>query len=887
MPLETPQPQTRNLQSSVRGRLIASVGLCLLVVLSYLPVVALGLTTNPLYFDSGLATQITKGPLPGTPSIDPNVGHTTQALGRLSANEWLRGNVPWWNPYAGVGLPLAAEMQSESFFLPFVLLLHFEKGIIYLHLVLQIIAGLGTLALLLQLRLGVVAAFLGGLLYAFNGTFAWFGHGGIMPLPFLPFLLLGIEKSFQTAGEKKRGGWALIALAIAYSIYSGFPETAYINGLLALSWAVLRCFAIAPHYRWAFVTKVITGGVAGILLSGPLLIPFFEYLQHSAVSHNNFSDAGLPKSSLLQLVLPYVYGPINAFIGADQRNELLVDWGNIGGYFGVTLVFLALLGLRKDAHERGLRILLMICAALLVARSVNFVGTNALFRLIPGMNFVAVFRYGSAASEMAFAILAAFAVDDWRRGAGLTKTRVLASAAATSFFVLIGFVFAKPLIGRMLSMGKVYRPWLIGSLLCAGLLLVCATILCAGAPNAKRVALLLAVVSTECIGMYALPLLSGLRGASIDSSSVAFLRSHLGHQRAYALGTMHPNYGSYFQVPFINYLSLPVSDTWVNHIRRKLDPDIDGVVFSGDYPGPLTARGTALRMNRAEFEGTGVRYVIAPHETDPFANRIVIPHQPDGNRAIFLGQNRQVSGTLPKPRNTVGVVEKMAVLVGLDAGQATGVLHLQICSDGACSAGHRELAGGTDNAPLTVTLDHPLAIRVDSPLSYKLTQTGAQHPAAIWMWPAKGSGANATLPDGQQMEAMPDVSLSMRTSAGEPKPVFQSMSADIFELRNAAPYFQVANGGCSLIVESRTSVQTWCRVPDTLIRRELFYPGWRTTVNGRTAGLGAQSIFQALTLPSGHSHVEFQYRPTHLTSALIAAFSGLVMLLAGTERRLA
>ncbi len=748
--------------------------------------------------------------------------------------------------------------------------------------------GLGTLALLRQLGLGFVAAFAGGVIYAFNGTFAWFGHGGIMPLPFLPYLLLGIEKSFQTATEEKRGGWALIALAIAYSIYSGFPETAYVNGLLALSWAVVRCFAILPRYRWAFASKVMAGGVAGILLSGPLLIPFFEYLQHSAVSHNNFSQAALPKSSLLQLFLPYVYGPIDAFIGADPSNELLVDWGNIGGYFGVTLVFLALLGLRKDGRQRGLRILLMIWAVLLVARSINFLREQMLlFRLIPGMNFVAVFRYGSAASEMAFAILAAFAINDWWRGESLTKARVLAAAAATTFFVLISFVFAKPLIGRLLLMGKAYSPWLVGSVLCAGLLLICAMILCSGTPNPKRAVLLLAVVAAECMGMYALPLLSGLRGASIDSSPLAFLRSHLGRQRAYALGAMHPNYASYYELPFINHLSLPVSDDWVKYIRAKLDPDIDPVTFSGDYPGPLTARGTALRTNQAAFEEAGVRYIIAPHQSDPFANRIGIPHQPDGNRAIFLGENRKISGTLPKPQSAIGAVERVAVLVGLDGGQATGALHLQLCSEAACSVGRRELAGGSDNSPLTVTLDHPLAIRADSPLSYTLTQTEAQHPVAIWVWPAKGSGAIATLEDGQRMEGMPDVSLTMSTGAQQSKPIFESTSADIFELPKAAPYFQVANGGCKVVIESRSSVKTSCQTPDTLIRRELFYPGWRATVNGRITELRAVSIFQALDLPAGQSLVEFQYRPTHLTSASAAGLLGLVMLLAGTARRLA
>src|SRR4051794_10576785 len=84
-------------------------------------------SADPRYFISGLSVGRPNSLLPGLPGwIDPHAGLTMQSLGGLAAANWLSGIIPWWNPYSGLGLPLAAEMQPGAFFLPFVLLLSLE-----------------------------------------------------------------------------------------------------------------------------------------------------------------------------------------------------------------------------------------------------------------------------------------------------------------------------------------------------------------------------------------------------------------------------------------------------------------------------------------------------------------------------------------------------------------------------------------------------------------------------------------------------------------------------------------------------------------------------------------------------------------------------------------
>ena len=75
--------------------------LILLPFLVELPLAVLGLSTNPIWFDSAAVIGTHGGLLSGLPYIDPNEGFTTQALGHLAAEDWLHGVIPWWNPYWG------------------------------------------------------------------------------------------------------------------------------------------------------------------------------------------------------------------------------------------------------------------------------------------------------------------------------------------------------------------------------------------------------------------------------------------------------------------------------------------------------------------------------------------------------------------------------------------------------------------------------------------------------------------------------------------------------------------------------------------------------------------------------------------------------------------
>ncbi len=246
----------------------ALLGIAIIPLVVALPELAGLLHDNPLIYLSDAARNVRGGWLPGYPYIDPNDAYTTQALGRLVATDWWHGLIPWWNPYSGVGLPLAAEYQPAAFF-PLTLLLRFPGGMIWVHLLLQILAGWGAYALLRQLGVRRLAALTGGILFAQNGTLAWFAHASAGPVPFLPWVLLGIERAVAKASLRDPFGWRMLAVAIAMMLLAGFPETAYICGLFALAWSVLRLAQYKSGCRLSVMWRILLGGGNGVALAAP------------------------------------------------------------------------------------------------------------------------------------------------------------------------------------------------------------------------------------------------------------------------------------------------------------------------------------------------------------------------------------------------------------------------------------------------------------------------------------------------------------------------------------------------------------------------------------------------------------------------------------------
>jgi hypothetical protein len=198
-----------------------------------------------------------------------------------AARQWNDGQVPLWNPWKRVGMPLLADTTAGALYpgnIPF-LFADNEKSDSHLWALAQVAvinAVLGGLFLYVFLRvLGLtsVAAVFGGLVFSCCGTMEWFAGWYIQiqsSVVWLPLVLAAVH-SAHGAGM---AWWTTIgALAVALQFFAGFPETSFYTGVIAITYAAT--LAVSRHSLGPLV-GVTAIYVVGLLLSSIQLLPSLE-----------------------------------------------------------------------------------------------------------------------------------------------------------------------------------------------------------------------------------------------------------------------------------------------------------------------------------------------------------------------------------------------------------------------------------------------------------------------------------------------------------------------------------------------------------------------------------------------------------------------------------
>ena len=604
----------RSLGFSVGRRLspdvCALLAVVAVVVVAQLPYLLGFFDPNPLGVTSGLVSPANYSPglLRGYPTADPNDGFVSQALGHRASLDLLGGHLPWWNPYEGTGAPLAGETQSAALFPP-TLLTRLGDGQVYEHMFLEIVAGLSTYLLLRRIFVNRWASAAAAIAFALNGTFAWYYAPNVNPVAFLPLLLLGIELAYAASVAGRRGGWWVIAAAGALSVYAGFPEVAYIDGLLGLCWFAWRCSCVGRNRLMVLVRKSATGVIVGTLLSAPLLIASFGYFTRADLaSHGGGGPATfhLPLQVLPQLVLPYVYGPI--FASSSPAHA----WD--GGYLSASLVLFALIGLFSKGR-RGLRFALVVWIVLALAR---IYGQPPLLGdvlgVFPGMSRVAFYRYAFASLELAVVVLAALGLDVVARGL-YTRRRVL-WIGLTSFVIVALAALAAWRVSHEVEGGLRLHSYFGVSVVCGAAIVLVGVSAALVRNSGIRTPLVALLVVAETLVLFAIPEGSAPRHVHVDRAPIDFLQRHLGNSRVFTLGPLQPNYGSYFGIGSLNVNDIPIPEAFSKYVHARLDPVVQPHVFVGTYGGgrPTSAPSPEdeLLKNLAGYRAAAVAYVLVP-----------------------------------------------------------------------------------------------------------------------------------------------------------------------------------------------------------------------------------------------------------------------------------
>jgi hypothetical protein len=585
-----------------------AIALIVLVVLVANGMYVFGLANNdPISWTAGISHHLCHITC-GRPAIDPNVGFVTQTLGHEAAMDILHGHFPWWTYTQGLGQPLAGEMQSAALF-PLTLLFALSSGLVWFHVSLEIIAGISTYFLARRLSLPVFFATFAGILFALNGTYSWLGNSVLNPVAFMPMAILGIEMACDSASSATKRGWYIMAIGLALSVYAGFPEVAYIDGLFVLAWGIVRIWGVPPVRRWRALRRLGLGGVIGVVLALPALVPFDDYLKVAYIgSHTAQSDGALalPHFALPAFFDPYVYGPIFSNTRVDAM------WGGIGGYFGTSVCALALLGL-FGAKQRRLRIFLGAWTVAAMAGTFNFLDFHKLWNLIPIVSRASFERYSTPSCELAIIVLAAFGLYDFTLN--VRAKRLLTTTSAFMVLVVIWCIYEARTYNAGMTFGtrKIHFLYLgLQALPFIALLLL----LVFGRLHRFRFTpfLLALVVVGESLILFWIPTVESPKQLTIDYAPITYLQQHQGQERFVDFAVLYPNWGTYFGINELSDIDLPFPKALKNFIEKDLRPGLtpgNQFVVKGGLVGVEILEHAVLNHLK-QYEDASVKYLLMP-----------------------------------------------------------------------------------------------------------------------------------------------------------------------------------------------------------------------------------------------------------------------------------
>ncbi len=314
---------------------------------------------------------------------------------------WVRGvlelgRIPLWDPFSGGGRPFLPDLNGSPLYPLNWMLLPFgadgvARGLVFFVVAHHALMALAMFALLRELRCRHAIAATGALALAAGG-FAVSADNllpdlcGLTAIPAYFFFLLRARRGETLLPVPLAGA----SLALAWIMYGGSPETAYVAALLT------------PFVLWkksvprALVQSGSVGALAA-LAAGPQLFPTLAYLSRALREYEHvpenlryaFQTAwSLHPRRLFELVFPYAFFPGRVAPGWAW-NTLNVEnqaspfiFSNFAGSVLAAPVLLALPGwARGFRHRRPRRWMLALAALTLTLLAMGAFSPVPLYRL--------------------------------------------------------------------------------------------------------------------------------------------------------------------------------------------------------------------------------------------------------------------------------------------------------------------------------------------------------------------------------------------------------------------------------------------------------------------------------------------------------------------------
>jgi hypothetical protein len=320
-----------------------------------------------------------------------------------SAERFAAGELPLWNPNNYLGQPIHAALTGAFMWpghWPFMAWPDWRWLGLIAALELTLAGGFFQ-RFLRRLGASPLASTAGGIGYALCGfQVAWLGHPHTNAALLLPLALLSVER-LCAARDTGRGGRREIALVALWTFglgVCGHAQTALHVGLVVGAYALVRLWSgLEPRLGRAGLLRLVAGGVLGLLLAAPQILPFLEYVGTSrartAFATTDVVTEVAPWKVAVMLVDPHFWGDPLAGTYRGPGGDNLNYSELVGGYVGRVLLVLAAIGAvvairRRDARRIALVVAAVVGACLAwqappfydVARELPLLGSTKLMR---------------------------------------------------------------------------------------------------------------------------------------------------------------------------------------------------------------------------------------------------------------------------------------------------------------------------------------------------------------------------------------------------------------------------------------------------------------------------------------------------------------------------
>lgn len=356
------------------------------------------------------------------------------------AERLLRGELPQWYPYEGLGRPFVGIPVTGVFhFFSFLyVLLPSHEAYRFSVLFSCLTGAIGAFVLGRALQYSRTGSMAAGLAFVCSGYVVSLTDNIVYLYPtcLLPLFCLCLERALH-----QRSAWVVASAVIWASVFlNGDVQTGYYYGWIALLWTATR----APQFdRYVGLRLVSTGILAGLLAGIQLAPAAAAYLDSERVLPS-FVEHAFHWSTHPLRILTMVAGPIvgSADNGAEQVDIAYYFFGGhppgkppVGYwaeslYLGVPIIGLALLGARYRRDLRGIVWLGIFSVLLSLGK---YGGLYELcYQFIPVWS---AFRFPEkfmGVVTFAVAMLAGAGVDELRKGRGHPMLWLLAAAICLS-----------------------------------------------------------------------------------------------------------------------------------------------------------------------------------------------------------------------------------------------------------------------------------------------------------------------------------------------------------------------------------------------------------------------------------------------------------------------